>query len=227
MPRSQDFNVWYLDVISEDELADYDHVRGQPPHALVTFGFGGKLIVMKDTNGSIYPLKIRSDSEFHPQYGVIKMTKTGSDTRTNKTKKQRVPNKNHNFTNNDVEDKSMKLHCYMDTRSSVRQGVLSQRRSSFRGNQFPLAVEAARKAPIRSRNFMRNQPMTSYRPRQQLNYSHPVFPLKIRSDSEFHPQDGAGDWLNMSCKIKLWELVNALVKISPEFGGSNKLSQLL
>ncbi|CAH1453569.1 unnamed protein product [Lactuca virosa] len=97
---------------------------------------------------------------------IIKMSKTGSGTRTNKTKKQRVPNKNHNFTNNDVEDnKSMKLHRYMDTRSSLRQGVLSQRRSSFQGNQFPLAVEAARKAPIRSRNFMRNQPMTSYRPR--------------------------------------------------------------
>ncbi|CAI9260642.1 unnamed protein product [Lactuca saligna] len=169
---------------------------GQPPHALVTFGFGGKLIMMKHTNGSTYPLKIRSDSEFHPQDGVIKMSKTGSGTRTNKNKKQR--------------------------------GVLSQRRSSFRGNKFPLAVEAVRKAPIRSRNFMRNQPMTSYRPRQQqLNYSHPVFPLKIRSDSEFHPLDGAGDWLNMSCKTKLWELLNALVKISPEFGGSNKLSQLL
>nr|KAJ0225289.1 hypothetical protein LSAT_V11C100045930 [Lactuca sativa] len=99
MPRSQDFNVWYLDVISQAELADYDPVRGtmvirpydyaiweaiqpkkapdnwdigvfdsgQPPHALVTFGFGGWLIVMMDTNGSTYPLKIRSDSEFHPQ----------------------------------------------------------------------------------------------------------------------------------------------------------------
>ncbi|CAI9266574.1 unnamed protein product [Lactuca saligna] len=174
----------------------------QPPHALVTFGFGGKLIVMKDTNGSTYPLKIRSDSEFHPQDGVIKMSKTGPGTRTNKTKKQRVP------------------------------GVLSQMRSSFQGNQFPLAVEAARKALIRSRNFMRNQPMTSYRPRQVvfffnnklwagvqnrgatngdfavklLNYSHPVFPLKIRRDTEFHPQDVAGDWLNMCCNIKLWEL---------------------
>ena len=28
MPRSQDFNVWYLDVISQAELADYDPVRG-------------------------------------------------------------------------------------------------------------------------------------------------------------------------------------------------------
>nr|KAJ0189886.1 hypothetical protein LSAT_V11C800416680 [Lactuca sativa] len=82
-----------------------------------------------------------------------------------------MQNKNHNFTNNDVEDKSMKLHCYMDTRSSLSQGVLSQRRSSFRGNQFPLVVEAARKAPIRSRNFMRNQPMTSYRPRKVVCFS--------------------------------------------------------
>ncbi|CAI9291098.1 unnamed protein product [Lactuca saligna] len=95
---------------------------------------------------------------------IIKMSKTGSS--TNKTKKQRIPNKNHKLTNNNVQDKSMKLHHYMDTRSSLRQGVLSQRRSSFQGNQFPLAVDAARKAPIRSRNFiMRNQPMTSYKPR--------------------------------------------------------------
>ncbi|CAI9261213.1 unnamed protein product [Lactuca saligna] len=133
MTRSQDFNVWYLDVISQAELTDYDPVHGtmvirpygyaiweaiqpkkapdnwdigvfdsgQPPHALVTFGFGGKLIVMKDTNDCGEGYKC-----FHIQMVSLKCPRLDS-------------NKNHNFTNNDVEDKSMKLHCYMDTRSSL------------------------------------------------------------------------------------------------------------
>ncbi|KAI3691859.1 hypothetical protein L6452_31661 [Arctium lappa] len=97
---------------------------------------------------------------------IIKMSKTG--TGTNKAKKQRIPNKNQKFSNNVAQDKPMKLKRYMDSRSSLRQGVLAQRRSSFQGNQFPLAAEAARKAavaPIRNRNFNRNQAMTSYRSR--------------------------------------------------------------
>ncbi|XP_024996297.1 uncharacterized protein LOC112529306 isoform X2 [Cynara cardunculus var. scolymus] len=97
---------------------------------------------------------------------IIKMSKTG--TGTNRAKKQRVPNKNQKFSNNVAQDKPMKLKRFMDSRSSLRQGVLAQRRSSFQGNQFPLAAEAARKAavaPIRNRNFNRNQAMTSYRPR--------------------------------------------------------------
>lgn len=98
---------------------------------------------------------------------IIKMSKTG--TGNNKAKKQRIPNKNHKFSNNEVQDKSMKLKRFMDTRSSLRQGALSQRRSSFQGNHFPLTAEVARKAavgPIRNRNnFNRNQTMTSYRPR--------------------------------------------------------------
>lgn len=34
---------------------------GQPPHALVTFGFGGKLIVMKDTSGG--PISVLNMAE--------------------------------------------------------------------------------------------------------------------------------------------------------------------
>lgn len=97
---------------------------------------------------------------------IIKMSKAG--TGANKAKKQRIPNKNQKFSNNVAQDKPMKFKRFMDSRSSLRQGVLAQRRSSFQGNQFPLAAEAARKAavaPIRNRNFNRNQAMTSYRPR--------------------------------------------------------------
>ncbi|KAJ0802636.1 hypothetical protein HanPI659440_Chr03g0131211 [Helianthus annuus] len=97
---------------------------------------------------------------------IIKMSKNG--TGVNKDKKQRVPNKNQKFANNVVQDRSMKLRRYMDTRSSLRQGALGQRRTSFQANQFPLAAGAARKAavaPLRNNNFNRNQTVTSYRPR--------------------------------------------------------------
>ncbi|KAL8238865.1 hypothetical protein R6Q59_015432 [Mikania micrantha] len=97
---------------------------------------------------------------------IIKMSKNG--TGANKGYKQRIPNKTQKFSNNVVQDKSMKMGRFMDSRSSLRQGVLAQRRSNFQVNQFPLAAEAARKAavaPIRNRNFSRNQAVTSYRPR--------------------------------------------------------------
>ncbi|XP_076953204.1 uncharacterized protein LOC143627207 [Bidens hawaiensis] len=62
----------------------------------------------------------------------------------------------------------MKLRRFMGSRSSIRQGVLGQRRTNFQGNQFPLAAGAARKAavaPIRNGNFNRNLTVTSFRPR--------------------------------------------------------------
>ncbi|KAK1419160.1 hypothetical protein QVD17_28319 [Tagetes erecta] len=97
---------------------------------------------------------------------IIKMSKNG--TAAGKGKKQRIPNKNQKFSNNVVQEKSMRLRRFMDSRSSLRQGVLAQRRSNFQGNQFPLAAEAARKAavaPVHNRNFNRNQAVTSYKPR--------------------------------------------------------------
>ncbi|KAH1080321.1 hypothetical protein J1N35_020082 [Gossypium stocksii] len=83
---------------------------------------------------------------------IIKMSKTSS----NKTKKQRrVLNKGQKPFNNAAKAKALKVRQYMDSRSSVRQGVLAQRRSSILGNQFPLAAEAARRAavaPVRIKN---------------------------------------------------------------------------
>ncbi|KAA3475854.1 Ribosome maturation factor RimP [Gossypium australe] len=83
---------------------------------------------------------------------IIKMSKTSS----NKTKKQRrVLNKGQKPFNNAAKAKALKVRQYMDSRSSVRQGVLAQRRSNIRVNQFPLAAEAARRAavaPVRIKN---------------------------------------------------------------------------
>lgn len=88
---------------------------------------------------------------------IIKMSKT----RSMKPKKQRVSNMGQKSFNNVPQDKGLKVKRFMDTRSSLRQGALSQRRSSFKGNQFPLATEAAKKAavaPIQGRAFNRSRP---------------------------------------------------------------------
>nr|GLL27584.1 Nucleoside diphosphate kinase [Ipomoea trifida] len=87
---------------------------------------------------------------------IIKMSKNNS----NKSKSKRVSNRSQKTFTNATQDKSGKIRKFMDTRSSLRQGALAQRRSSFQGNQFPLATEAAKKAataPIRSRGFSRNR----------------------------------------------------------------------
>ncbi|XP_073130224.1 uncharacterized protein [Henckelia pumila] len=95
---------------------------------------------------------------------IIKMSKTNDA----KPKKQRVSNRNQKFVNNATQDKSARLKKFMDTRSSIRQGVLARRRSNFQGNQFPLATEAARKAaavPVRNRGFNRNRTFNVKKPR--------------------------------------------------------------
>ncbi|XVE58075.1 hypothetical protein DITRI_Ditri04bG0141200 [Diplodiscus trichospermus] len=83
---------------------------------------------------------------------IIKLSKT-----TNKAKKQRrAPNKSQKPIRNAGREKALKVRQYIDSRSSLRQGVLAQRRSNFWGSRFPLAAEAARRAavaPLRVRAF--------------------------------------------------------------------------
>ncbi|KAF3951750.1 hypothetical protein CMV_022634 [Castanea mollissima] len=88
---------------------------------------------------------------------IIKMSK---NPKSRGRKQRRVPNKIQKFPNNIARDKSTNVRRFMDTRSSLRQGALAQRRSNFQGNQFPLATEAARKAaaaPLHNRAFGRNR----------------------------------------------------------------------
>ncbi|KAJ9706190.1 hypothetical protein PVL29_001644 [Vitis rotundifolia] len=95
---------------------------------------------------------------------IIKMSKST----TVKDKKPRTPNKSQKFLSGIAQDKSAKMRRFMDSRSSLRQGVLAQRRSNFQANQFPLANEVARKAaavPIRNRAFNRNRMPNWNRPR--------------------------------------------------------------
>ncbi|KAL6997994.1 hypothetical protein U1Q18_008118 [Sarracenia purpurea var. burkii] len=79
-----------------------------------------------------------------------------------------LQNKSQKTLNNVSQEKSSKIRRFLDSRSSLRQGVLAQKRSNFQGNQFPLATEAARKAavvPIRNRAFNRGRGVNVNQPR--------------------------------------------------------------
>ncbi|KAG9149308.1 hypothetical protein Leryth_003284 [Lithospermum erythrorhizon] len=83
---------------------------------------------------------------------IINLSKTNE----NKWKKQRVWNRDQKFSNNASQDKHGKVQRFTNSRSSMRQGAISQKRTNFQSNQFPLATEAAKKAyaaPLHNRNF--------------------------------------------------------------------------
>ncbi|KAI3862468.1 hypothetical protein MKX03_011556 [Papaver bracteatum] len=83
---------------------------------------------------------------------IIKMSK--KPTQRGGLKNHRLPNKNQRFGLGSLQGHGgrgnpMKVRQFMDSRSSLRQGALAQRRSSFQGNNhFPLAAEVAKKAGV-------------------------------------------------------------------------------
>ncbi|KAG8368984.1 hypothetical protein BUALT_Bualt15G0103000 [Buddleja alternifolia] len=91
---------------------------------------------------------------------IIKMSKTN----VMKPKNKRVSNRGKKIVSNAAQDKSSKVQRFMDTRSSLRQGALAQRRSNFQGNQFPLSIKAGG-APIRNRPFNRSRQFNVNKPR--------------------------------------------------------------
>ncbi|MQM06693.1 hypothetical protein Taro_039523, partial [Colocasia esculenta] len=60
----------------------------------------------------------------------------------------RLSNKSRGFQNIVASQKNSKVKKFMDSRSSIRQGVLAKRRTNFQANQFPLTIEVARKAAV-------------------------------------------------------------------------------
>ncbi|KAJ4981004.1 hypothetical protein NE237_031841 [Protea cynaroides] len=96
---------------------------------------------------------------------IIKMSKKSNP----KVTKQRASNRSHKFLNaGSNQGNASKMHRFIDSRSSIRQGVLAQRRSNFMGNQFPMATEAAKKAaaaPIRARALGHNRMVNWNKPR--------------------------------------------------------------
>ncbi|XP_042448979.1 uncharacterized protein LOC122033895 [Zingiber officinale] len=74
---------------------------------------------------------------------IIKMSKKNSA----KGKRPLRPLiKHQGFQNRNPSHGNTVLQGFMDSRSSIRQGVLAKRRSNFHGNQFPVITEVARKA---------------------------------------------------------------------------------
>ena len=118
---------------------------------------------------------------------IIKMSKnTGNKGR----KQRRLPNKLQKFPNNATQDRPRKLQRFMDSRSSLRQGALANRRSNFQGNQFALATEVARKAavaPIRPRPFNRRAPNWN----KTRVEAHPPVPRKPFTNGNFVPKVSA------------------------------------
>ncbi|XP_074573767.1 uncharacterized protein LOC141830179 [Curcuma longa] len=86
---------------------------------------------------------------------IIKMSKKNA---AKGKRPPRPPIKSQGFQNRNPSRGNPVLQGFMDSRSSIRQGVLAKRRSNFHGNQFPVISEVARKAAaISVQNRMINQ----------------------------------------------------------------------
>ncbi|KAJ8483984.1 hypothetical protein OPV22_016469 [Ensete ventricosum] len=89
---------------------------------------------------------------------IIKMSKKN----TSKGRRPlRMPIKSQGFQNGNRSQNNAKVQQFIDSRSSIRQGLLAQRRTNFHGNQFQMTTEIARKVsamPIRNRPVNQSQP---------------------------------------------------------------------
>lgn len=74
---------------------------------------------------------------------------------------QRPPIKSQGFQNGNASHGNTRMQRFIDSRSSIRQGVLAKRRSNFHSDKFPITTEVARKAavmPVSNRRINRNGP---------------------------------------------------------------------
>jgi len=89
---------------------------------------------------------------------IIKMSKKKNP---GGKKPPRQPIKKHPFQNGNSIQGNTKVQRFMESRSTIRQGVLAQRRSNLGGNQFPVTKQAAKKAaamPMRNKAGRWNKP---------------------------------------------------------------------
>ncbi|KAE8658531.1 Pentatricopeptide repeat superfamily protein isoform 1 [Hibiscus syriacus] len=136
---------------------------------------------------------------------IIKMSKNTS----NKGKKQqqrRIPNKSQRPVRNGAKDKAFKVQQYMNSRASLRQGVLAQRRSNFQGNRFPFAAEAAQRAAVAP---FRNRPFNSRRV-ANLNKPSAICLSTINSDSLMALVIGSSHILQFKLVLTSWEACGCL-----------------
>jgi hypothetical protein len=78
---------------------------------------------------------------------IIKMSKKKNP---GGKKPPRQPIKKRPFQNGNSNQGSAKVQRFMESRSSIRQGVLTQKRSNLGGNQFAATKQAAKKAAAMS-----------------------------------------------------------------------------
>ncbi|XP_025820878.1 uncharacterized protein LOC112896957 isoform X1 [Panicum hallii] len=89
---------------------------------------------------------------------IIKMSKKKNP---GGKKPPRQPIKKRPFQNGNSSQGNAKVQRFMESRSTIRQGVLAQRRSNLGGNQFPVTKQAAKKAaamPMRNKAGRWNKP---------------------------------------------------------------------
>ncbi|KAL4295394.1 hypothetical protein GQ457_12G000690 [Hibiscus cannabinus] len=135
---------------------------------------------------------------------IIKMSKNPSN-KGNKQQQQqrRISNKSQRPMNNAAKDKAFKVQQYMNSRASLRQGVLAQRRSNFQGDRFPFAAEAARRAavaPFRNRTFNSRRLANVSKPRigappvqrRAANVGFAAKPLQQRRQQRLQQQEQQG-----------------------------------
>ncbi|KAJ1264753.1 hypothetical protein BS78_08G025600 [Paspalum vaginatum] len=92
---------------------------------------------------------------------IIKMSKKKNP---GGKKPPRQPIKKRPFQNGNSNQGNAKAQQFMQSRSTIRQGFLAQRRSNLGGNQFPVTKQAAKKAaamPIRNGDVRWNKPSAS------------------------------------------------------------------
>ncbi|XP_062196061.1 uncharacterized protein LOC133899130 [Phragmites australis] len=93
---------------------------------------------------------------------IIKMSKKNNP---GGKKPPRQPIKKHPFQNGNSNQGNARVQRFIESRSSIRQGVLAQRRSNLGGNQFPATKQAAKKAaamPMHNNRAVRwNKPSAS------------------------------------------------------------------
>ncbi|KAG6505927.1 hypothetical protein ZIOFF_031240 [Zingiber officinale] len=132
---------------------------------------------------------------------IIKMSKKNA---AKGKRPPRPPIKNQGFRNRNPSHGNTVLQGFMDSRSSIRQGVLAKRRSNFHGNQFPVITEVARKAAaVSAQNRMINQNgrSTDYEAFMCLNFF---------QDAMFHPML-VFDHLDISKSSRFWIWVEGFV----------------
>ncbi|KAF8053204.1 hypothetical protein N665_1449s0008 [Sinapis alba] len=143
---------------------------------------------------------------------IIKLSKRNSNGNKGK-RSRRAKNKKRNFNGAARNKNTSKEKHHVNSLSGVRQGAVAKRRSNFKGNQFPVAANVARKAStvpplsVRRRAFSAGR-MTSanqsrlFAPPVQSRSVHARFIAK-RHEVEKKVENGGGKWKTLDSRFAI------------------------